>query len=250
MIPFFAGAALPGYQAPRPLWALAALWPLWLLHAWLELRHGYAWLWLPDLPIAALTAWLLWLWWPRQSSDACVAARAVHRFRLAADRLRSLRGAEHLVCDDRRVHSRPCAGARAVHRLLRQPAGRDGHARDSGALRSAAGARRTAGFAFVVVQAVAVLRVLAELLPDSLAWQAIAGAGWIVAFLPWVLRSAGSISRRGPTDSLARLDARVLSADQGRAHRGGHGERRCCSCCAAAAVQLGARGRWRRRCAI
>ena len=47
----------------------------------------------------------------------------------------------------------------------------------------------TAGFAFVVVQAVAVLRVLAELLPDSLAWQAIAGAGWIVAFLPWVLRS-------------------------------------------------------------
>ena len=49
------------------MWALGALWPLWLLHTWLELRHGYAWLWLPDLAIATLTAWLLWLWWPRVS---------------------------------------------------------------------------------------------------------------------------------------------------------------------------------------
>jgi uncharacterized protein involved in response to NO len=31
--------------------------------------------------------------------------------------------------------------------------------------------------------------VLADVLPDSLAWHAIAGAGWIAAFLPWVLRS-------------------------------------------------------------
>jgi uncharacterized protein involved in response to NO len=48
---------------------------------------------------------------------------------------------------------------------------------------------KTAGFAFVVVQAVAVLRVLAELLPDTFAWHALAGVGWIVAFMPWVLRS-------------------------------------------------------------
>jgi len=47
----------------------------------------------------------------------------------------------------------------------------------------------TAGFAFVIVQGVAVMRVLAELLPDSLAWHALAGTGWILAFLPWVLRS-------------------------------------------------------------
>jgi uncharacterized protein involved in response to NO len=47
----------------------------------------------------------------------------------------------------------------------------------------------TAGFAFIVVQAVAAIRVAADVLPDSLAWQAIAGVGWILAFLPWVLRS-------------------------------------------------------------
>jgi uncharacterized protein involved in response to NO len=48
---------------------------------------------------------------------------------------------------------------------------------------------RVAGFAFVAVQAVALLRVVAELQADALSWQAIAAAGWIAAFLPWVVRS-------------------------------------------------------------
>ena len=39
---------------------------------------------------------------------------------------------------DRRVRARPRAGARAVHRLLRQPAGGDGDARDAGPFRPAA----------------------------------------------------------------------------------------------------------------
>jgi uncharacterized protein involved in response to NO len=34
-----------------------------------------------------------------------------------------------------------------------------------------------------------VVRVVAEVLPDALAWQAIAAAGWMLAFLPWVGRS-------------------------------------------------------------
>jgi uncharacterized protein involved in response to NO len=34
------------------------------------------------------------------------------------------------------------------------------------------------------------VRVLAEVLPDSYAWFALASAGWVVAFLPWTARSA------------------------------------------------------------
>lgn len=49
---------------------------------------------------------------------------------------------------------------------------------------------KTAGFAFVVVQLVASIRVLAELVPDSLGWHAIAASGWILALLPWVVRSS------------------------------------------------------------
>ena len=49
---------------------------------------------------------------------------------------------------------------------------------------------RVAGFAFVVVQVVALLRIGAELSRDPFAWQALAAFGWLFAFLPWVLRSA------------------------------------------------------------
>jgi uncharacterized protein involved in response to NO len=48
---------------------------------------------------------------------------------------------------------------------------------------------RIPALAFVLLQGVAALRVAAEGLPDSLAWQASAAIGWLLAFAPWVLRS-------------------------------------------------------------
>ena len=45
-----------------------------------------------------------------------------------------------------------------------------------------------AWFAFVTIQAVAVMRVLAELMPDAAAWQALSALGWLLAFSPWVAR--------------------------------------------------------------
>jgi len=44
--------------------------------------------------------------------------------------------------------------------------------------------------AFVIVQLVTVMRVIAEIVPDAMGWQAAAALGWLLAFLPWVLRSA------------------------------------------------------------
>ena len=55
MTPFFTSCVFPRYQAWRPMWLLAAFWGLLLAHLGLELVHGYAWLWLPDLPLAVLT---------------------------------------------------------------------------------------------------------------------------------------------------------------------------------------------------
>src|SRR5690349_11408302 len=65
MIPFFTNVVMPNYRIVRPMWALAAAWSLLLVHLYLELRHGYAWLWLTDLPLAMLFAWLLVAWWPQ-----------------------------------------------------------------------------------------------------------------------------------------------------------------------------------------
>ena len=45
-----------------------------------------------------------------------------------------------------------------------------------------------AWFAFAAIQLVALLRVFAEVMPDGLAWQAVAALGWLLAFAPWVLR--------------------------------------------------------------
>ena len=47
---------------------------------------------------------------------------------------------------------------------------------------------KAAWWAFVAVQLVAVMRILAELADDPVAWMAFAAIGWLLAFAPWVLR--------------------------------------------------------------
>ena len=75
MFPFFAGNSVPGYQAWRPLWWLGAVWALAMVHLGLELVHGYAWLWLADAPLLALTGYAVWRWWPRRSGGSGVGCR-------------------------------------------------------------------------------------------------------------------------------------------------------------------------------
>jgi uncharacterized protein involved in response to NO len=48
---------------------------------------------------------------------------------------------------------------------------------------------RIPALAFACVQLVVVVRVAAEVLPDGMAWQAVAAIGWLLAFVPWVVRS-------------------------------------------------------------
>src|SRR5690606_6212428 len=55
MFPFFAANVVPGYVAWRPMWALAAAWALAMAHLALEVAHAYAWLWIVDLPMLALS---------------------------------------------------------------------------------------------------------------------------------------------------------------------------------------------------
>ena len=42
---------------------------------------------------------------------------------------------------------------------------------------------------FVMLQGVALARMYAEITPESARWLVIAAFGWLLAFLPWVLRS-------------------------------------------------------------
>src|SRR5699024_9972979 len=60
MIPSFAERAISGYTAYRPGWAPAVGVLLFLAHAGLLLAGQPAWLWLVDIPLAVLGAFLLW----------------------------------------------------------------------------------------------------------------------------------------------------------------------------------------------
>ncbi|HEU4602284.1 MAG TPA: NnrS family protein [Steroidobacteraceae bacterium] len=189
MIPFFASAALPGYSAPRPLWSLGAMWGAALLHVWLELRHGYALLWVADLPLLGISAYLLSLWWPRRRTMPPLLSVLMLGFAWLpiAFALYSLQSLWYAI-DGNFVLGRAPAhalfigffGSLLVAMVTRVTQGHSGRPLVLG---------NVAGFAFVLVQVCAVLRIVAEIVPDSLAWQSVAAILWIVAFLPWVVRS-------------------------------------------------------------
>lgn len=62
MIPFFSANVIPDYRIVRPYWILALMWVGSMLHGFLEIRELRAWLWLVDLPMAAMTLYLTLAW--------------------------------------------------------------------------------------------------------------------------------------------------------------------------------------------
>lgn len=188
MFPFFAANVVPGYKPWRPLWLLAVAWPLLLLHLGLELAHAYAWLWLADLPLLALAGAWLWRNWPGRKAPPLLQVLflgfAWLPVALALYATQSL----WFLATDAFVLGRAPAhalfvgffGSLLVAMVTRVTQGHSGRPLELG---------RVAGLAFVLVQGVALLRLAAELLPDGPAWQVASAVGWLLAFLPWVLRS-------------------------------------------------------------
>jgi uncharacterized protein involved in response to NO len=190
MIPFFASAVLPGYRSVRPMWALGAFWLGALLHVWLELRHAYVWLWVPDLSLLALTAWLLYCWWPRGQTQPPLLRVLFIGFAWLplAWSLYAGQSVWYGLTGEFILGRAPAHalfigffGSLLVAMVTRVTQGHSGRALVLG---------KVAAAAFLMLQAVAVLRILAELQRDALAWQVVAAWGWLLAFLPWVLRSS------------------------------------------------------------
>ena len=188
MFPFFAGNVAKGYVAWRPYWFLGAFWGFVLLQLGLELMHGYAWTWLSAVPLLVLCSLWLWRTWPRGPVPALLRVLFIGfawlpvAFALYA--IQSL----WFALDGNFILGRAPAhalyvgffGSLLVAMVTRVTQGHSGRPLEFG---------RVAAVAFWLIQAVAVVRILAEVLPDGPMWQAVAGAGWLLAFLPWVLRS-------------------------------------------------------------
>ena len=188
MFPFFAGNVVPGYKAWRPMGLLMAMWALLLLHLLLELGHAYAWLWPVDALLAAGTASVLWRWWPRGKVPGILRVLfAGFAWLPVAFSLYAVQSAIYAVSGVFSLGRGPAHalfigffGSLLVAMVTRVTQGHSGRPM----------AMPAAGwFAFIALQLVAVVRIVAEIAPDGYAWQALAAAGWLVAFLPWALRS-------------------------------------------------------------
>ena len=197
MFPFFASNVVAGYMPWRPMWLLAVFWALSLLHLGLELVHGYGLLWLADLPLLTLTATMVWRWWPR---GPILGGKMPGEHMPGILRVLFLALAWLPIAFALYAAQSLAYVATGIYWLGRAPA----HALFIGFFGSALVAMVTrvtqghsgrpmqmpavAWFAFITLQLVTVMRVAAELLPDTLAWQAAAAFGWLMAFAPWVLR--------------------------------------------------------------
>jgi len=190
MFPFFAGHVVPGYRPWRAMWVLGAFWPLVLAHLVLELAHASGWLWVPDALLLALSATWLVRNWPRGGGPLLAkvlfwgyAWLPVALALYCVQSLLYLSGGDYLL-GRAPAHAMFIGffGSLLVAMVTRVTQGHSGRPLVFGGL---------AMFAFVVIQLVTVVRVVAELVPDQMAWQAAAAIGWVLAFLPWVLRSLG-----------------------------------------------------------
>ena len=187
MFPFFAGNVVPGYAPWRPLWLLGVFWPLCLLHLGLELVHAYGWLWLVDIPLAALTAWMFARWWPRGPKPGLLAVLFIGLAWLpVAFALYAGQSVAYLLTGVYWLGRAPAHalfigffGSVLVSMVTRVTQGHSGRP---------LAMPRTAWVAFGLLQLVALMRIGAELVDDSLSWQALAALGWLLALAPWIAR--------------------------------------------------------------
>jgi uncharacterized protein involved in response to NO len=163
------------------MWLLAAVWAGVVLHLVLP------WAWLPDAALCVLTLFACWRWWPRGKQPGLLAVLFVGLTWLPV-------AMALYTIDDVAV------AVTGLSLLGRAPA----HALFIGFFGSVLIAMVTrvtqghsgrplvmppvAWFAFVAIQLVAVARIVGELTRDPFLWFALAAAGWLVAFAPWVAR--------------------------------------------------------------
>ena len=182
MIPFFAASALPGYEPWRPKWALGAGWGLFLL----RLALPAEWLWLSDLPLFLLALLLFMRWFPGRRMPPLLFVLyaglawlpAAFALFTVQDIVFALKGAVILGKAPAHALFIGFFGSILVAMVTRVTQGHSGRPLSLPTV---------AAYTFAAVQFVCIVRIAAELVNDWLAWQAVAAAGWLIAFLPWIL---------------------------------------------------------------
>lgn len=190
MLPFFSSNASKNYRMIRPRWSLPLVWLLLLTHVLLDWRGALGWLWLVDVPLALIFAGHALAWQPWKAMHPGLLG-VMHlafawlpiAFVLYAvqDVIYATRG--ELLFFRAPLHALTIGyfGSMLVAMVTRVTQGHSGRPLQMGGI---------AWLCFGLLQVVALLRIRAEFGGDVYLWLVIAAFGWLVAFLPWVLRSA------------------------------------------------------------
>jgi len=189
MIPFFTSRILPGYRAKPLRSSLAVAWLLLLTHLVLTVAGQSRWTWPADFALAALfvahgVAWQSWKAW---RPGLLAVLHLAHLwlpivFVLFGMQSGALWLDGRVVLGRAPVHALTVGyfGSMLIAMVTRVTQGHSGRPLAMGGV---------AWGSFVAVQLVAALRIAAEFAADAALWLAIAACAWLLAFLPWVLRS-------------------------------------------------------------
>jgi uncharacterized protein involved in response to NO len=190
MLPFFTGNMVKGYEVVRPDWSMPVVWVLLLAHLLLDWRGALGWLWLVDVPLALVFAWhsLTWQPWKAMRPGILAVLHLAFAWLPVAFVLYAIQDVVyatggHLILGRAPLHALGIGffGSMLVAMVTRVTQGHSGRPLQMGAV---------AWLCFGLLQVVALLRIRAELGGDVYLWLVIAAYGWLLAFLPWVLRSA------------------------------------------------------------
>ena len=190
MLPFFGQNVVAGYTMWRPAWSLPLVWPLLITRLLLDWRGYTHWLWLCDVPLTLLFAWHALAWKPwRCTRPGLLAVLHVAfawlplAFLLFSVQDSVLAIAGRYILGLAPLHALAIGffGSMLVAMVTRVTHGHSGRPLQMGAVPC---------LCFVLLQFVTLLRIRANLGSDTYWWSVVAGCGWLLAFLPWVLRSA------------------------------------------------------------
>src|SRR5574337_76773 len=190
MLPFFTGNVVKDYPVIRPDWSMPVVWVLLLAHLVLAWRNELGWLYLVDVPLTLVFAWhsLSWRPWRAMHPGILAVLHLAFAWLPVAFALFAIQGvvyavSGHFILGRAPLHALGIGffGSMLVAMVTRVTQGHSGRPMQFG---------KVAWLCFVLLQVVALLRIRAELGGDMYLWSMVAAYGWLLAFLPWVLRSA------------------------------------------------------------
>jgi uncharacterized protein involved in response to NO len=190
MLPFFSSNVAGNYRLIRPRWSLPLVWVLLLAHVAMDWRGALGWLWLADIPLALVFAWhaLAWQPWKAMRPGLLGVLHLAFAWLPIAFVLYAVQDVTYATRGELLFFRAPLHaltigyfGSMLVAMVTRVTQGHSGRPLQMGAI---------AWLCFGLLQVVALVRIRAEFGGDVYLWLVIAAFGWLLAFLPWVLRSA------------------------------------------------------------